>query len=174
MSKQVVLSYRVGGEQASQNLTALSGLAPYVDLMVASGLLESVERHVDACGEQGWTDQEIALSLVLLNLAGGDCVDDLDHLNADAGFGKLLKWCGNRGLSRRIRRKMLGRWRKAKNRSVASPSVARRRLGAFHDAAACTRTGDWSAYRDVDGGVEPVRNAAAKSQGVMRLKRPKG
>jgi len=131
--KQGVLSYRVEGEQTSQDLTSLSGLAPYVDLMVGSGLLESIRRNVDACGEQGWTDHEIAVSLVLLNLAGGDCVDDLDHLNADRGFGKLLKWCANHGLSRRVRREMAKRWRKAKTRSVISPSVARRWLGEFHD-----------------------------------------
>jgi hypothetical protein len=131
--KQGVLSYRVEGEKTSQNLTALSGLAAYVDLMVASGLLESVRRNVCACGEQGWTDHEMVLSLVLLNLAGGDCVDDLDHLNADAGFGKVLRWCENHGLSRRVRRDMARRWRKGKSRSVISPSAARRWLGKFHD-----------------------------------------
>jgi hypothetical protein len=133
MGKQSILSYRTEGEQTSQNPTALSGLAPYLDLMVASGVVESIRRNVDACGEQGWTDHEIAVSLVLLNLAGGDCVDDLDHLNADRGFGKLLKWCANHGLSRCVRREMKRRWRKVKNRNVVSPSVARRWLGAFHD-----------------------------------------
>jgi hypothetical protein len=133
MGKQGVLSYRTEGEQTSQNLTALSGLAPYLDLMVGSGLLESMRRNVDACGEQGWTDHEIAVSLVLLNLAGGDCVDDLDQLNADKGFGNLLRWCAKQSLSRRVRREMARRWRKAKTRSVISPSVARRWLGAFHD-----------------------------------------
>ncbi len=133
MSKQGILSYRAEGEQTSQNLTALSGLAPYLDLMVASGLVESVRRNVGVCGEQGWTDHEMVASLVLLNLAGGDCVDDLDHVNADAGFSKLLKWCADHGLSRRVRRDVAKRWRNAKTRSVASPSVARRWLDAFHD-----------------------------------------
>jgi len=133
MSKQGILSYRAEGEQTSQNLTALSGLAPYLELMVACGLLESVGRNVGVCGEQGWTDQEMVASLVLLNLAGGDCVDDLDHLNADAGFSKLLTWCANHGLARRVRREMAKRWRKAKTRSVVSASVARRWLGSFHD-----------------------------------------
>jgi len=133
MSKQGILSYRAEGELTSQNLTALSGLAPYLDLLVASGLVESIRRNVDACGEQGWTDHEIAVSLVLLNLAGGDCVDDLDHLNADKGFGRLLRWCANHGLSRRVRREIARLWRKGKNRSVVSPSVARRWLGEFHD-----------------------------------------
>lgn len=133
MSKQGILSYRTEGEQTSQNLTALSGLAPYLELMVGSGLVESIRRNVSACGEQGWTDHEIAVSLVLLNLAGGDCVDDLDHLNADRGFSKLLKCCADDGLPRRVRREIARRWRKAKTRSVVSPSVARRWLGAFHN-----------------------------------------
>ena len=133
MSKQGILSYRVERELTSQNLTALSGLAPYVELMVGCGLLESIRRNVGVCGEQGWTDAETVMSLVLLNLAGGDCVDDLDHLNADRGFIKLLKWCANHGLARRVRREMKRRWRKGKTRGVVSPSVARRWLGAFHD-----------------------------------------
>jgi Transposase DDE domain group 1 len=132
-SKQGVLSYRTEREPTSQNLTALSGLAPYLDLAVGSGLVDSIRRNLGVCGEQGWTDEQIVMSLVLLNLAGGECVDDLEHLNADEGFGKLLMWCENHGLARRVRREMKKRWRKARERSVVSPSAARRYLGAFHD-----------------------------------------
>jgi hypothetical protein len=89
MSKQGVLSYRMECERTSQNLTGLSGLGPFVELAVASGLMESIGRNVSVCGEQGWTDQEIVMSVLLLNLAGGDCVDDLDH----AGYEHvLLAW----------------------------------------------------------------------------------
>ncbi len=133
MSKQGVLSYRTDAESTSQNLTALSGLAGYLDLAVGSGLVDSIRRNLSVCGEQGWTDDQIVMSLVLLNLAGGECVDDLDHLNADEGFGKLLRWCENHGLPRRVRRQMKKRWRKARDRGVVSASAARRYLGAFHD-----------------------------------------
>ena len=132
-NKQGVLSYRIESEPTSQNLTALSGLAPYLDLAVGSGLVDSLRRNMSVCGEQGWTDDQIVMSLVLLNLAGGECVDDLDHLNADEGFGKLLRWCENDGLPRRIRREMKKRWRKVRARNAVSPSAARRYLGAFHD-----------------------------------------
>lgn len=83
MGKQGVLSYRTEGERTRENLTGLSGLAVYVDLIVASGVLKSLGDRVSLCGEQGWTDEEMALSLLLVNLAGGDCVDDLEQLNAD-------------------------------------------------------------------------------------------
>ena len=43
-----------------------------------AGLSKSIEKHLGVrVGEQGWTDSKVLISLVLLNLAGGDCVDDL-------------------------------------------------------------------------------------------------
>lgn len=133
-SKQGVLSYRIERESANPNLTGLAGLAVYLDLARASGLVGSIHRNVKAReGGQGWTDHQIVMSLVLLNLVGGDCVDDLDHLNADEGFGELLKRCESDGLPRRIRREMRNRWRKHRSRSVVSPSAARRYLSLFHD-----------------------------------------
>jgi hypothetical protein len=84
-------------------------------------------------GGQGWTDAQIVMSLVLLNLVGGGCVDDLDRLNSDEGFGTLLRRCETHGLSRRVRREMAKRWRKVRTRSVVSASAARRYLSAFHD-----------------------------------------
>jgi len=132
-NKQGVLSYRIESEPTSHNLTALAGLAPYMDLACASGLVESIRQNMNACGEQGWTDAQVVMSLILLNLAGGECVDDLDHLEADAGLGKLIRWCENHGLPRRVRREIASRWRKGRSRSVVSASAARRFLSEFHD-----------------------------------------
>ena len=44
------------------------------------------------------------LSLVLLNLAGGDCVDDLKILEADEGFCQILRKSETHGLKRKTRR----------------------------------------------------------------------
>ena len=81
-------------------MTALSGLPAYLELLHASGLRESVERHVGLreCG-QGWTDNQIVTSLMMLNpvsstgqaLAGGEPVVDLEVLNKDAGFCRVLR-----------------------------------------------------------------------------------
>lgn len=133
MSRQGILSYRIEGEPTRSDLTGVCGLGPFMDLACASGLLESIRRNVNVCGEQGWTDTQMVLSLLLLNLAGGECVDDLDQLEADAGVGKLMRHCENHGLARRLRREMGRRWRKGRSRSVASPSAARRFLSEFHD-----------------------------------------
>ena len=44
-----------------------------MDLACASGLVESIRRNVNACGKQDWTDAQLVMSVVLLNLAGGEC-----------------------------------------------------------------------------------------------------
>jgi hypothetical protein len=44
-----------------------------------------------AARSQGWTDTQIVVSLVLLNLAGGDCVDDLRILEGDEGFARIMR-----------------------------------------------------------------------------------
>ncbi len=55
--KQGVLPFQYEQEKSSTCMTALSGLMIYLELMHASGLKSSIERHVGLreCG-QGWTD----------------------------------------------------------------------------------------------------------------------
>ena len=70
-------------------MTAMAGLAAYLDLIEADDLRESVDRHVGVSREtQGWTDSQMVISLILLNLAGGESVDDLRVLEKDAGLGR--------------------------------------------------------------------------------------
>lgn len=74
---QGVLSFQYQEERCSSGLTALGGLPAYLDLAAVAGLTESIERHVQVCGQQtqGWTDRQMVMALVLLNLAGGECCD---------------------------------------------------------------------------------------------------
>jgi hypothetical protein len=60
-------------------MTALSGLPVYLDLASILGLGEHIYRHMHV-KEQGWIDEQTILSLILLNLGGGDSVDDLKVL----------------------------------------------------------------------------------------------
>jgi hypothetical protein len=133
---QGVLSFQYQEERCSSGLTALGGLPAYLDLAAVSGLTESIERHVQVCGQQtqGWTDRQIVMALVLLNLAGGECVEDLRMLEKDAGFARILRQVETHGLARKDRRALERRWRKARRRAVPSPSAVFRYLAAFHDA----------------------------------------
>ncbi len=70
---QKVLPYEYEIEDGKSGLTSVGGLPTYFDLASATGLVKSIDRHLRIrTGEQGWTDQQIVLSLIALNLAGGD------------------------------------------------------------------------------------------------------
>jgi hypothetical protein len=133
MFKQGVLPFRYECEPTDSGMTALAGLPTYLELAVVSGLTDSIQRHLGVCAlkEQGWTDTQIVMSLVLLNIAGGDSVDDLRILEKDEGLAKLLRRIGFSGHPRKERREQERRWRKEKKRVIPSPSVVFRYLAAF-------------------------------------------
>ena len=129
-----VLPFKYEEEKTQSGMTALAGLPVYLDLARVIGLSKSMEKYVKVReNSQGWTDSQMVLSLVLLNLAGGDCVDDLKILEADEGFCQILRKSETHGLKRKIRRALERRWRKEKKRSVPSPSAVFRYLSKFHD-----------------------------------------
>ena len=133
MLRQGVLPFRYESEPTDSGMTALAGLPAYLELAIVSGLTSSIEQHLGACTlkEQGWTDTQIVMSLILLNLAGGDSVDDLRILEEDEGLTKLLRRVGFSGHPCKERREQTRRWRKAKKRAIPSPSVVLRYLAAF-------------------------------------------
>jgi len=113
-------------------MTGLAGLPVYLDLMHAMGLSELIGRHLQV-KQRGWTDAQMVLSLMLMNIAGGDCVEDLSKVEKDEGFCRILRRMEQQGMRRSERREMERRWRKGRWRSVPSPSSAFRYLSAFHD-----------------------------------------
>jgi hypothetical protein len=129
---QGVLSYKYEEEKFSQGITAFAGLPVYLDLASVLGLGDHIRTHMQVKA-QGWTDEQMIVSLLLLNLAGGDCVDDLKILEKDEGFCKVLGRVETKGLSRQQRRAQERRWRKEQHRSVPSPSAVFRYLEAFHN-----------------------------------------
>ena len=132
--KQGLLGFQYEQEKGSTGMTGLSGLMTYVELMDAVGLRSSVERHVRLreCG-QGWTDSQMIISLILLNLAGGESVSDLDLLEKDRGLWRILREFESCGMRLSERRALEKRWRVERLRSVPSESAAFRYLEGFHD-----------------------------------------
>lgn len=131
---QGILPFQYQEEQSSTGMTALAGLPTYLELAQVVGLSQSIQRHVKLReGKQGWTDAQVITSLVLLNLAGGECVDDLRILEKDEGFCQLLRKAETYGMGRRERRALERRWRKERVRTASSPSAVFRYLSGFHD-----------------------------------------
>lgn len=64
----------------------------------------------------------MVLSTILLNIVGGDVVEDFELLEADDGFATVLQRTEWHGLPRSERRHHERRWRKDRQRAVPSPS----------------------------------------------------
>lgn len=133
MLKQGVLPFSYECEPTESGMTALAGLPAYLELAAVAKLPDSIQRHLEACHlkQQGWTDTQIIMSLVLLNIAGGDCVDDLRILEGDEGLVKVLRRVGFSGHPRKERREQARRWRKQCQRAFPSPPVVFRYLKNF-------------------------------------------
>jgi len=129
-----VLAFKVEIEERPSGATALGGLPAYLELSHVLGISASMEAHLNVRSSgQGWSDPQVAMSLVLLQLAGGDCVDDLRTLECDEGFRRIMQRIESEflGLKRSERRQMERRWRKERKRAVPSPSTVFRFLDGF-------------------------------------------
>ena len=136
MLPQGVLGFQYEAERSRGGLTSLAGLPLYLDLVHSSGLAAAIRRHVQVAGRQGWLDVQMGLAVVFLNLAGGDCVEDLERLQRDSGFAAVLQEIERDLLSRAERRSLKRRWRRERERTVPSPSALSAWLERFHDASA--------------------------------------
>jgi hypothetical protein len=135
MLPQGVLGFQYEAERSSTGLTSLAGLPLYLDLVHSSGLAAAIRQHVRVAGSQGWLDIQMVLALIFLNLAGGDCVEDLERLEQDSGFAAVLQAIERDLLSRIERRSLKSRWRRTRQRTVPSPTAASAWLERFHDQA---------------------------------------
>lgn len=130
---QGILPFQYQEEKRVTGMTALAGLPLYLELAQVAGLLEAIERHLRVrAGGQGWTDRQMVLALVLLNLAGGEAVQDLEVLEQDAGFCAILRQVERYGVRRKERQQLQRRWRKPRRRGVPSASAVFRYLAGFH------------------------------------------
>ena len=99
---QGVLPFQYQEETSSAGMTGLTGLPLYLDLAYVAGLCQSIGRHLKRRrGKQGWSDAQLITSLVLLNLAGGDSVEDLEILEKDEGFSQVLRRVEHHGAPKR-------------------------------------------------------------------------
>ena len=115
---QGALPFQYEAETAASAVTALGGLPVYLDLIKASGLDVAIRKHVRVAGEQGWLDLQMIVALIVLNLAGGDGLEDLERLEQDAGFVQVMREVERRLLPRADRRALRTR-ASAARRAVA-------------------------------------------------------
>ena len=131
---QGFLPFQYEIEKRDGGLTALAGLPAYVEFAHAMGLGRLISEHVRVRqGNQGWTDEQMVMPLIWLNVAGGDCVDDVRVLESDEGFCRFLREVEGYGRTSSEKRALRRRWRKERTRTVPSETAIRDWLACFHD-----------------------------------------
>jgi hypothetical protein len=152
MPKDRVLPFHVVPD-TGVGATGFAGLWAYVELACGLGLLGAVDEYLQVAGEQGWLDRHHVLTAVLLNLSGGDCMDDVERLEQDAGLAAVMRQAEGYGLSNSQRKQLQRRFRKGRQRSFPSASRLREWLEAFHDP-------EQEALREPRRAFIPAPNAA--------------
>ena len=85
------LRFDVDPVPLEETLTALGGLPLVVQAFRSLGLPQSVKEHVRVKErERGYDEATFVESFVLLNAAGGDCVDDFQRLREDPGLAEMI------------------------------------------------------------------------------------
>ena len=131
---QGTLSFKYQLENYFEGSTQFAGLGAFIDLIVASQLHRSIEKHICARTDtQGYTDVQMILSLILLNLAGGKSIEHINILEKDNGLNRLLGHLEHHELSDVAKTEVLTRWRKVKERTFPSPSAIFEYLRCYHD-----------------------------------------
>ena len=103
------LLFEVDPEPLLETLTALGGMPLVVQAFRSLGLPQSVREQVRVkARERGYDEATFVESFVILNAAGGECVDDIKRLRQDPGLAEMV------------------------GHALPSPEAARQFLYAFH------------------------------------------
>ena len=85
---QGLLPFQYEVERRSGGMTVAAGLPMYLEFAHVMGLRRLISEHVEArAGNQGWTDDQMIMALVPLNLAGeGGAWRGLRRARGDSSF----------------------------------------------------------------------------------------
>jgi len=107
---ELPLPFAYDEQQTEENVTALGGIPLLIQAFRSLGTGRSVAQHVQIKQRQrGLDEASYVESFVVLNAAGGDCLEDFDHLRVDSGLAELI------------------------GHELPSPEAARKFLYQFHD-----------------------------------------
>ena len=174
---QASLPFQYAEENRSSGMTALSGLAAYLEMAEAAGLRDAIRRHITVREKgQGWSDVQMVMSLLLLNLAGGESVEDLRILEADEGLGRVLAMSDIHRMRRAERIAQDRRWRRVRvgvcrrrqrcfGTSVGSMTHLRRRSDSRTPRSYPGPTTRWS------DSVESMRTLSSLSTAILTIQR---
>ena len=128
-----MLGFKIEEDPTDAVVTGFSGLLAYMDLWRRFDMPGRVDETVHICGSQGWLDRQIVETLMLVNVAGGDCVTDVDRLEADAGLCRVFSRSQYSGMSRAESKAAQKRFRSGKSRTFPAATQISAFLEACHN-----------------------------------------
>ena len=130
-------NFKYVGSQRETGQTSYAGLGIYFDLFWKLKFHAVVDMFFPPRrSNQGWPYWYHLMSLILLNLLGGESVDDIDVLENDEGLCRLMGRY-ERSLSKQARRALNRGFRKGRTRTFPSSSAVRRFLNLFSIEESC-------------------------------------
>ena len=85
------LLFELDPEPLQETLTALGGIPLVVQAFRSLGLPRSIQEHVRVKQrERGYDEATFVESFVILNAAGGECVEDFERLRQDPGLAEMI------------------------------------------------------------------------------------
>lgn len=138
------LLFEVDPEPLPEMLTALGGMPLVVQTFRSLGLPESTRQHVRVKErERGYDEPTFVESFVILNAAGGDCVDDFKRLREGLGLKEMI------------------------GHELPSAEAARQFLNAFHEEERIEE----AQQRRLPDQVAYIPEEAASLEGLGRVNR---
>jgi len=122
-------------DKTDRLVTAWAALPLITELFYRMRLDRVINEEIGARRTQGYSDAEQILSLILLNIAGGDCVEDLKMLEGDPGLKELQKVLEATNAKSTVKDKkgVVNRWRKKRVQCFPSATAIRDYLGSFEN-----------------------------------------
>lgn len=137
-----------------------------MEMAKVSGLSKSIYGSL-TLNSQGWSDQDIIESIIQLHISGGECVEDIDRLEADQGLAHLRKYLAHKGMTRTEKKAAEKRFRKSKERAFPSGSSIRRYLEKFHNGEEEDKRVPETAF--IPGQNAALKNLIALNQRLVRF-----
>lgn len=161
---QGILPFQYEAEANSTGLTGRAGLGLYLELMAAMDLPGSISELLHLRPTQGWTDLQQVVSVLLLQLAGGEHVEDINRLEADDGLCTLIEQVEQWGLYPSDRGRQAKRWRRTKERTFPSPDALLGYLESFDLQTEQARQQAEGAFvPDVSESLEALRDLVSRT-----------
>ncbi len=127
------LPFKYKEEKKNKKTVRYAGLLPILELSRKIGIFKYADNHLKIrAGDQGWLDSQVVLSVLLVNILGGDSVSDIDHLESDEGLCAILNHCESRLLNKR-KIDISSRFRKGRGRFFPSDNAIHGYMDYFHD-----------------------------------------